>query len=167
MPSDERPKRSWREIDSARDRSAHRRDQRPDASGPRHERTTKRYRSALSQAFDSGALGKLVGEAEGQGNPGLIAAIREAHTPEELSDAVDRALAAGPLPDDAEVWARVVEHRDEDRVREALLRLEVLLGEQTLRRSRALRARLRYLEEISDDEEIRRLSAELRNRLPA
>lgn len=170
MSGDDRPKRSWRDIDSSRDRSAHRRDPRPDPAlpGSRRDQSTKRYRAALDRAFDSGALGKLMSDsAEGGGRVALIGAIRDAATPDELSDAVDRALAAGPLPDDIEVWARVVEHRDDHRVREALLRIESLLPEQTLKRTRALRARLRYLEEISDDDEIRRRAADLRSRLPA
>ena len=169
--SDERPKRSWRDIDRGRDKSAHRQDPRPESpAGPRRERTQKTYRAALDRAFASGAIGKLLGEApraEGDGRQVQLAAIRNATTPEDASAAVDRALAQGPLPDDVEIWARVIEHRDMDRVREALLRLAALIDAQPLKRTRALRARLRYLEEISEDDEIRRLAAALRPRLPA
>ena len=172
MSDDERPKRSWSEIDKLRDKSTHRRDPRPEPgmSGARRERSQKSYRAALDRAFSSGAIGKLLDEpgaqGEGDGRARELAAIRNADTPEDVSAAVDRALAAGPLPDDIEIWARVVEHRDMLRVREALLRVAALLDEHPLKRARALRSRLRYLEEIAEDEEIRVLATKLRSRLP-
>jgi hypothetical protein len=166
--SDERPRRSWREIDQMRDRSAHRQEPRPEGpGGPRRERSQKSYRAALDRAFEGRALGRLLSPPQGgESRLGQLAAIRDAVTPEELSAAVDHALAAGPLPDDVEIWARVVEHRDPDRVREGLLRLRALLDTQPLKRARALRARLRYLEEVAQDDEVRRLAAALRARLP-
>ena len=168
--SDERPKRSWRDIDRGRDKSAHRVDPRPEGpAGPRRERSQKSYRAALDRAFDSGAIGKLLGSeprTEGESRAKQLAAIRDAGTPDDLCGAVDRALADGPLPDDAEIWARVAEHRDMDRVREALSHLAALLDAQPLKRSRALKARLRYLEEIAEDEGIRKEAAALRARLP-
>lgn len=168
--SEDRPKRSWRDIDRGRDKSAHRVDPRPDGpAGPKRERSQKSYRAALDRAFDSGAIGKLLGAApqsEGQSRAKQLGDIRDAATPDDLCGAVDRALLAGPLPDDAEIWARVVEHRDIDRVREALSRLAALLDDQPLKRTRALKARLRHLEEIAEDEEIRGQAAALRARLP-
>jgi hypothetical protein len=172
--SDDREKKSWRDIDRGRDRSAHRKDPRPEpgAGGARRERSQKSYRAALDRAFEIGALGKLLGSTEprppeGESRLRLLAAIRDANTSDEVSAAVDRALAAGPLPDEAEVWARVVEHNDLDRVREALRKLPALLKAQPLKRARTLKARLRYLEEVAGDEELRREAAALRARLPA
>jgi len=168
--SEDRPKRSWRDIDRGRDKSAHRQDPRPDGpTGPRRERSQKSYRAALDRAFEIGAIGKLLGSeprTEGQSRAKQLADIRDAATPQDLTGAVDRALVEGPLPDEVEIWARVVDHRDMNRVREALSRLAALLDAQPLKRTRALKARLRYLEEIAEDDDIRREAAALRSRLP-
>jgi hypothetical protein len=57
----ERPKKSWREIDSQRDRA--RSGGAPQPGGPGHgpsaERSSKQYRAALDALFEKGELGKL------------------------------------------------------------------------------------------------------------
>src|SRR5690349_1269799 len=71
MPDDDRPKKSWREIDAKRDRSQHRgpgerRTDSPFGGGKKGEQRQKTYRSQLDRLFKSGGIGKLVAEQEKQ-----------------------------------------------------------------------------------------------------
>src|SRR5262245_41000815 len=71
MPDDDRPKKSWREIDAKRDRSQQRgpsekRSDSPFGGGKKGEQRQKTYRSQLDRLFESGGIGKLVAEQEKQ-----------------------------------------------------------------------------------------------------
>src|SRR5262249_4957808 len=71
MPDDDRPQKSWREIDSKRDRSqqrspGERRDDSAFGGGRKGEQRQKTYRSQLDRLFESGGIGKLVAEQEKQ-----------------------------------------------------------------------------------------------------
>lgn len=61
MSNEERPKRSWREIDKARDGSSGSNSGRPasERGGPHEERSQKQYRAALEALFERGEIGKL------------------------------------------------------------------------------------------------------------
>ena len=82
-----------------------------------------------------------------------------------LSQPID--LAKYPkLPDDYEVLTKVLSHRDDNRVRETLDRLEhVLLHGEKPRRGRTLAAQLRLLEDTHSDKDIREQAAKVRARL--
>lgn len=172
MSDDGRPKerKSWRDIDRGRDRSAHRASETSGLGGSiRRERSTRTYRAALDRAFDRGGLGKALGESVGEGAESrirMLATIREASDPEAISRAVDAFVARfGALPDDIEIWAQAVWHENVERVEAALLKLEGLLESQMPKRTRALIGRLRYLEELAEEPEMRARAASLRKRL--
>ena len=68
MRDDRKRKRSWREIDRKKDRSAHRQDE--PAPGKRPKRgaasASRSHRSTLDQLFDSGKIGELVQQRDAE-----------------------------------------------------------------------------------------------------
>ena len=92
--------------------------------------------------------------------------VVEAIGREEITRALDRYLKEHPLPEDYEVVEQAVEHRSDDRIREALALLDKMLSRELPRRSRVLGAKLRMLEETSYEKDIQELAARLRSRLP-
>jgi hypothetical protein len=97
----------------------------------------------------------------------LLLRIKEAEGREPISRAIDAYLGRYPkLPDDFEILTKALSHRDDDRVRETLDRLEhLLLHNEKPRRARTLAAQVRLLEDTHSDPEIRRRAAEVRSRL--
>jgi hypothetical protein len=203
MPDDDRPKKSWREIDSKRDRSQHRgpsekRDDSPFGGGKKGEQRQKTYRSQLDRLFESGGIGKLVAEQEKQKQEELaqkmgmrpapaaapadkpaepatppadegrikkLATVRDAIGPDAITKAVSGYLKAYPWPNDLDFLSAALEHRDEDIIREALTRLASALAAGKPRRAATLAGRLRTLEELGADDEIRQKASELRRKL--
>ncbi len=176
---DDKPKRSWREIDALRDKSSQReqtapRGDRPFGGGKRGEARQKTYRSQLDRLFDAGGIGKLVAQTEKQGaaaSPGedsrlkRLAAVRDAVGAGEITRAIDTYLKAFPWPDELEFLSAALEHRDQEVVAEALARLQTALAAGKPRRSATLAGRLRALEELSTEAEIRSRAAALRAKL--
>lgn len=170
--SEDRPKKSWRDVDRSKDRSAHRREERPAGSPQKRERTQKTYRAALDRLFTQGGLGKIL-PTDGEGTPEsgpnrirLLVDIRGAAEPDEITRAIDAFVRAfGDLPDEVDLWAQAAWHDDIEIVRTALSKLPALLASQPLKRTRALVGRLRYLEDLAEDPEMRRQAAELRRRI--
>jgi len=96
----------------------------------------------------------------------LLGKIREASSPEEVTEAVDRYLAKhDALPRDFEILEKSLRHRSTEVVMSALRALEALLSSGKPRRSRSLSMRLTLLEETHDDDDVRDLAAALRKAL--
>jgi hypothetical protein len=96
----------------------------------------------------------------------LLAQIRDAAGPDDLSRAIDRFRSrCGELPDDFEILERALGHRDPDTVRDALRRLEAKLAKGAPRRSRSLAMQLAILSDTHADDEIRELAARIREGL--
>jgi len=177
----DRPKKSWREIDAQRDRAGGARKpaapagDRPFGGGKHGEARSKTYRSQLDRLFQSGGIGKLVTEQDKSAAPGSLggeesrskrlAAVAAAVGPADITKAVDAYLDAHDWPEELEFLSAALEHRSEDVVREALTRLGPALAAGKPRRAATLSGRLRSLEELADDPEIRRQAALLRARL--
>ena len=191
----DRPKKSWRDIDSQRDRGGGSRpseDAARDRLGlPAQQRSSKQYRAALEALFDKGGVGKIAEKIEERIGPppagvpspkgpprervsapaadenkaALRKKIVEAIGRDEVTRAVDRYLKEHPLPDDFEVLEQVIEHRKVDRQYEALEAIERLLAKDKPKRTRVLAAKLRHIEETSDEKELRETAARLRARL--
>jgi hypothetical protein len=185
----DRPKKSWREVDSQRDR--------PRPSTPAdHPRTphqeaaaSKQYRAQLDALFAKGEVGKLAEklgvtprtpvEPPPKAEPAPTAPpapkedpratlrkkILEAVGRDEISRAVDRYLKQHPWPQDFEVLEQALEHTRAERVGEALAALETLLARDKPRRSRSLVGKLRFIEETSSDEELKQVAARIRAKL--
>lgn len=190
----DRPKKSWREIDSQRDRGGSSRapsDAARDRLGLPAQRSSKQYRAALEALFEKGGVGKIAEKIEEKAGPppsgvpspkgpprervvapaadenraALRKKILEAIGRDEITRAADRYLKEHPLPDDFEVLEQVIEHRKADRQREALGAIERMLDKDRPKRTRVLAAKLRLIEETSDEKELRETAARLRARL--
>jgi hypothetical protein len=201
---DDKPRKSWREIDAqrdrARDRGSERKPDGPFGGGAKGEQRQQSYRAQLDRLFESGGIGKLVAEAEKQkaqaeappaptGTPPAspsssaqppaapatppvddsrqkkLAAVREAIGPDQITRAINAYLKAHAWPQELDFLSAALEHRDEDVVRESLARLVPALAGGKPRRAGMLAGRLRTLEELGSDPEIRAQAAALRRKL--
>ena len=176
MSDDTKRKRSWREIDSMRDKSAHRRVERP-GTEPSRRRGNKSYKSELDQLFDKGVASsriqsvmKEMGQTTGaeEQNPEktkLVRQIRQADTFDQFVGAVNELRKEHSLPNDANILTRVLEHPDIDVVCDALERLADMVGRLKLTDIKAISARLDTLESISDDPQVENLIGTLRKKM--
>jgi hypothetical protein len=171
--SDERPKKSWKEIDRARDGSGGRREPAPRGPG-RGQRSQKSYRAALDRAFNSGKIGNLVAEkdAETSTEPKsdkkrleLARAVLDADDRNSITKAVDAYMAEYPLADDADLLAKAVQHKKPGPQIDAMERLLALLPDQKPKRVRALVGHLKLLRDTADDREIEDLADKLLDQL--
>lgn len=183
--SDDKPKKSWREIDAQRDRNQRGGPPREGGAGggKRADRASKQYRAALDALFDKGnkegfqrvaeALGKAepaakggaAPEADDEGRRALHQKVVAAIGKSEVTRALDRYLAKYPLPDDWELLEQALDHEDPARVEEALARAEALIAREKPRRARTLIGKLRFLEEAGDSPELGARAAALRSKL--
>jgi hypothetical protein len=162
--SDERPRKSWREKDRQKDRSQHRRDDAASGalSGRRRERSQKSYRAQLDRLFDSGKIGQLV-EDEGASDAGssrlkLAKAITNAEGRDAVTKAVDAYMAEHELPDDIELLAKLLEHRDESVQLEGMRQMKLAVQHERPRRTRGIIGQLKLIRDVTDDDEARELA---------
>lgn len=170
---DDRPRRSWKEIDSTRDGSrggggrADRRDD--DRKGPGYSK----YKSDLHRLFDVGmAQGHVEhimskapaaggdgeeggGEGAGESRADLVRKCRLAESAADLFAAVDELLTTGGLPKDLDLLLRVCDHPDEAVATEALEGIEHLTQRAPLDRKAAFLQRLYTLEQTAQTEPLR------------
>jgi len=185
MSDDERPRRSWRDVDRQKDRSAHRKEERRDGDrGPRGPRREKSYRAALDRLFESGKIAELVqqkdptaaAEQGGENRIKALAAIRNATGRDELTAALDAFVAKfgaaeegggrlAALPDDMEVLGQALQHRDPNVQLEAMERIDALLERERPKRTRAMLGLLRMIRDVDEDPDLTRLAKRLIERL--
>lgn len=177
MSDEERPRKSWREIDRGRDRSAHRREDRPPQEGrKRGPGSQKSYRSALDRLFSSGKIGELVAERAPGALPGveegeqnrlkLLQQVRNATGRDEVTRALDAYLELHPFPDEIEILEKGLEHRSPERQIEAMTRLESLLeAGQEPRRKRGMVGQLKMIRDLGESTELTALASRLLSRL--
>ncbi len=168
--SDEKPKKSWREIDKGRDRSGPRKQS--DREAERFQTSTKytTYKTNLDRLFSGGGAQlpehlreKLkpgdTGEAERDEARKKLYAIEETKA---FQAASTEYLKKHELPDDARLLDRLLGHPDDDVVEKALARLEAMHKAGTLKVPPALTQRLATVEIDSGLPAIRKRAAELR-----
>jgi hypothetical protein len=172
--SDDRPRRSWREIDRNKDRSSHRKEERPEGQN-RGGRQKQSYRAALDRLFDSGKIADLVEAKTGEKKSGekksdednnrfkAEAKIRDAGDRDEVTKLVDAYLQkfGNELPDDLEILTRVLEHRNPTWQLEAMERIDTLLETETPKRTRAMLGQLKMIRDIGDEPEMVQLAKKL------
>jgi len=124
-------------------------------SGSDPEPPAPTRRSATRAVADDGA-------SDAETRLKLIAKLRDAEGRDAITRATEALAGRFAIPDDFEILQRVLEHRDNARITYALERLGCLLKTQQPRRGRALAAQLRFLEETSDEPELRSKAAEVR-----
>jgi hypothetical protein len=175
----DRPKKSWREIDASKDRSSHRKDDRPKAGTRAAQRSSAaqaQYRSALDKLFDGGGaapgsgwskvLPEMPKDPATEGRQELIRAVRTATGRAQVVKAVAALLEKFPLPDDPDVLAQVILHDDDEIVRTALEKLDALLPLRTPSGKAVLGTRLRTLEDDPDrGSEVRALAGKVRRKV--
>lgn len=180
-------KKSWRDIDRARSSSYH-----ATETLARHEQkghqtsVTREYKAALEALFQkkpdaieaAEKLGpavrmpKVVDSTPPEGAPGpsrrqdQLRKILAASSTRAISDSIDGFLNAGhTLPDDQEVFLQMLEHRDEERVRDAIGQLDRLLMGQLPKRKPVLVQRLKRIEEHAEEPATRDAANQLRRKV--
>ena len=173
----DRPKKSWREIDAAKDRSLHRRDDRPKMGGKAQQRSQAaqhQYRAALDKLFEGGGasggwskvLPEMPQDPASEGRQELLRAVRAATGRAAVEAAVTALLGRFELPDDPDVLSQVLLHGDDGVVRSALGKLDALVPLRAAAGKAVLRTRLRTLEDDPDrDHDVRELAGKLRHKV--
>ena len=96
----------------------------------------------------------------------LLDKLLTATGPASISRAADAFLVAGfSFPVDQETQVQLLEHLDEERVREAISHLVNLLGGELPKRKPVIEQRLRRIEEQAEEEATREGAAGLRRML--
>lgn len=174
MSEDERRRKSWREIDQQRDRSAQRREERPAGATPRGGRGQQSYRAALDRLFDSGRIGQLVAaqdgaaaapEPGGAARQGVLRQLAAAEGREAVTAALEAYFAGWGWPDELELLVRVLEHREPMRQAEAIERLLARVEQERPRRVRAVLGQLRLIRDTAEDDHLVALAQRLLDRL--
>ena len=187
----ERTKRSWREIDRAKDGSYHRSEHRQRAQ--RQEQlaqaniTAKQHRMALEALFaPKGAADKnqtvaktiakvaprIVlapnpdADPKHQERQRLLALFLAASGPAGITRAADAFFEAGfVLPEDQDAYVQLLEHSDERRVQLAIDKLSHILAGQLPKRRPIIEQRLRRIEDQAENLDTRQAAAALRRSL--
>lgn len=184
----ERERRSWRDNDRTRSQSYHTEELGKKDPTAQPSAAVKEYKAALEALFqkkpeavekiekmmptvtmprvvEAAATDDAVVRAA-QKRQDLLRKINAAQNPKAISDHIDTFLNAGfTLPDDQEIFLQMLEHRDEERVREALTQLDRLLVGQLPKRKPVLVQRLKRLEEHADESTTRSAAAQLRRKV--
>ncbi len=180
-------RKSWRELDRNRDRSSHSRDRDRDRRRDqvaREKTAAKQYRNALEALFSpksetnkkTVALPKTAARIVLPPNPNedprnaerrlLLGKVLSATGPVSISKAADAFTNAGfTFPRDQEVYVQLLEHVDEQRVRDAITQLVDILAGELPKRRPVVEQRLRRIEEQADDPTTRHAAANLRKML--
>lgn len=146
---------------------------------PYASRANKSYKAELDRFFESGVASsriKTVMKDAAENAPAsepsesperarLIRKVRAAETFDDFVGSVNELRAAHSLPADADILTRVLEHPDEDAVRDALRRLAEMTNRLALGDMRRIGARLKSLGEVARDDETIELVESLRAKL--
>ena len=168
MPRDydsDRPKRSWREIDRGKDRSAHRKEDRPKMNPFKQARAdgaSKVYKSRLDGFFDGdGKAPAHVKEKldalkdtspQGKKRMAAIKKIKEASLSSSRDDAVAAYLEEWALPADYDMLIEVLSCSDEEYVEMALEKIgELLRANRPPKRTTLLDQRLKRVATLAEE----------------
>jgi hypothetical protein len=172
--NDDRPKKSWREIDQAREKGTGR-EPRGDRSGERLQgsQAYRSYKTQLNKLFDGGALPEALKGGAGGFPPGMkerlgdaavvpdvkkrkdaAASIVAATKPKDFKAAMQAYIDAHGFPEEEEVLAKVLDSTDEGWVLQAIETATRLHGEGALKRGASLKVRLKTVQLSIDDPDI-------------
>lgn len=176
MSDDERPKKSWRELDRQRDQSGHRKDRTGEVRGTAMRENSREYRSYKSQLdkmFSGGGLPDVLKEKLAETDTGsgakkkkeLLEAIRAAMKSREIVKALKAYRAEHGFPEDEEALAKLVDLDDEKIVLEALQTLEQLHEDGRLKRGRSFKVRLKTVKMTIDEPKVQKLADALLKKL--
>ena len=179
MSDDERPRKSWREIDKQKDRSLHRREERPPLNPNRKARAdsaSKVYKSQLDRFFEgegkapAQVKSKLAAiedvSPDGLARKAAVQRIKDAATSAAKREAVKEYLARWELPPDHDVLAEVLACDDDGYVAIALAMIDELLSSnRPPRRTTTLEQRLKRIVTLSEEPSVQSAAKELVKKL--
>jgi hypothetical protein len=172
--NEDRPKKSWREIDKQRDGSVHRKEDRPAPDPSRRPRSAeyRSYKSQLNRLFDGGALPEALQEKlddsmmdEVKKRKAGLDAVKTAASPKQVRAALTAFRQSFGFPEDEEVLARLLDLQDEDVVLETILTLDRLREEGRLKRAGSLKGRLKTVQMTMDEPDIQNAARALVKKL--
>lgn len=145
MSEDDRPHRSWREIDQLRDGTARRDERRPGgkAAEARAQAAAQKYIKEIDKIFSN--------DPGGEEGSRLAAALRDAHGTPELPAVCRSYREAIGLPVDPSLLGLFLDTGESELVVQALEALLALQRGGRLEASKGLRSQLRVLEQDFDN----------------
>ena len=174
----DKPKRSWREIDSRKDQSAHRREDRPAMNPMKQSRAnnaSKLYKSQLDSFFDGDGkvptglkdkFAALENSEEGVARKEAAKKIADAKSSAAKTQATKAYLEKWALPPDYGLLAEVLSCSSETYQEMALDEIEKMFDANRVpKRTSILEQRLKSLVSLADDEDIEEKAQELLKRL--
>jgi hypothetical protein len=176
---DDKPKRSWREIDKKKDSSKHRQQDRKPMSPHKTARAasaSKVYKSKLDAFFSGdGKVPEHVKEkvdalqttsGEGKARANALKAIKDANTSSAADKAVAAYLKKWELPPDFDVLSQVLTCSDEDYILDAMEIMDKIIKENRVpRRIQLLEQRLRRVKTLADDPDLQEKADQLIKKL--
>jgi hypothetical protein len=168
---DDRPKKSWREIDQARD-GKRSRSSSPPAERDRLEKSAgySRYKSAADQFFSGNLVPdalqeKLDPTGENKARQDALKKLKNAEDFREFAQVSKEYVDKYGLPEDAYLLDRLLSHPNEGIVLKTLERLTDQLAAGELKPPKSLGERLKSLELGSDSPEVQDSAKALATRL--
>lgn len=179
----EREKKSWRDVDKGRERSQHRKDsvgERRRDEVASNSAQAREARSALEALFspkvepvqpvqEVRSAPRIVLPPTPNADPKtterrrLLSKLLTVSGPAAISKVADEFVTQGfQWPDDQEVHLQLLEHTNEQRVREAVDALSKILAGELPKRKHVLDQRLRRIEEHAEDDGTRNAAGVLR-----
>jgi len=174
MFDEDRPKRSWRDIDRKKDQSSHVSSDLTKKGRSRAKTATSSYKGMLDNFFEGGKapehvrgqLEKIEGTKKGGRRQKMLKAVRDAIGSKEVEKAVDAWISKyEDFPPDLDFLLQVLLHQDEELVRDAISRIDEMIGGRMLKRKELLIERLRRIDSLSDEDETRLRAQALRRKL--
>ena len=176
---DDKPKRSWRDIDKKKDSSKHRQSGSKPMSQHKQARAasaSKVYKSKLDAFFEGEGKapahvkekmeGLTATSAEGKARANALKAIKEANTSSAADKAVAAYLKKWELPPDFEVLSQVLTCADEDYVQDAMEIIDEIIKENRVpRRVQLLEQRLRRVKTLAEDPDLQDMADKLIKKL--
>ena len=163
---DDRPKKSWREIDQGKDKSSHRKGG-ESGSKPRRSDNSQAYRSyktQLNKLFDGGvalpdALKEKLGGFEApetiKGERVARQAILDCLTPRKIRKAYRAYREEYDFPWDKEVIEKLLDLDDEDVILESFEVLGQMHAEGLIKRASSLKMRIKTAQMTVDTSEVK------------
>jgi hypothetical protein len=172
---DDKPKKSWRELDRNKDRSSHRAPDRPQMNPFRQARAdsaSKAYKSKLDAFFDGDASAPAVVKdklsqiqdtsQEGKARSAALKAIKDAAVSSALDAAFDAYLKKWELPFDYDILSQALNCGDESHVSAALDMLEKMFEDKRVpKHVQLLEQRLRRVKTLAEDPDMQDKAAAL------
>lgn len=172
----DRDRRSWRDVDRKKDKSSHIDGGDPYKKSKRGARTdgrSKSYKAALDTLFDGGALPERyeklsktresLAKGPGSERQAALKVLRDAFGRSEIVKAFKTWMEIdGEMPRDPDALLSILQHPDEESVRNAIGVLKELSSERPLKRAELLKQRLRQIESLAEEDETQQAASELR-----